>query len=123
MGRAATEIDVVIGARIRAVRLERGFSQGDVANGIGITFQQLQKYETGKNRIAAATLAALAETLNVHLSDLVPLQSQAGESVSLELLESNELRALVDAFIRIRAPALRGAVIAACEAIVKSERR
>jgi transcriptional regulator with XRE-family HTH domain len=122
MGRAATEIDAVIGARIRAVRLERGFSQSEVANAIGITFQQLQKYETGKNRIAAATLAALSETLDVHLSDLMPLQSQASESVSLELLESDELRTLVDAFVRIRAPALRGAVIAACEAILKSER-
>jgi transcriptional regulator with XRE-family HTH domain len=122
MGRAATDIDVVIGARIRAVRLERGLSQSDVANAIGITFQQLQKYETGKNRIAAATLAALAESLEVQMADFVPLPSEYSESISLELLESDELRALVDAFLRVRAPALRRAVIAACEAIVKSER-
>src|SRR5436853_7611903 len=51
--RRAGPEDVEIGRKIRALRLERGLSQSRLADGIGLTFQQVQKYEKGTNRVSA----------------------------------------------------------------------
>src|SRR3954449_9881686 len=56
--------DVEIGRKIRALRLERGLSQSGLAEGIGLTFQQVQKYEKGTNRVSAGRLQRIAEILN-----------------------------------------------------------
>src|SRR5437762_11724844 len=61
--RAGAE-DVEIGRKIRALRLERGLSQSGLAGGIGLTFQQVQKYEKGTNRVSAGRLQRIAEILN-----------------------------------------------------------
>src|SRR3954462_5012034 len=61
--RAGVE-DVEIGRKIRALRLERGLSQSGLADGIGLTFQQVQKYEKGINRVSAAQLQRIADLLN-----------------------------------------------------------
>ncbi len=64
-GRAPNTIDVRIGERVRARRTALGMSQDALANRLGITFQQVQKYEKGVNRIAASRLfdiAAILET-------------------------------------------------------------
>ena len=60
MPRSPTAIDQHVGARMRAARLEAGKSQTDVADAIGITFQQVQKYEKGTNRISAGKLHELS---------------------------------------------------------------
>jgi len=57
--------DVEIGRKIRALRLERGLSQSGLAEGIGLTFQQVQKYEKGANRVSAGRLQQIADILNV----------------------------------------------------------
>jgi transcriptional regulator with XRE-family HTH domain len=62
--RAGVE-DIEIGRKIRTLRLERGFSQSRLANGIGLSFQQLQKYESGANRVSAGRLQKIAELLAV----------------------------------------------------------
>ena len=62
--RAGAE-DIEIGRKIRALRLERGLSQSGLADGIGLTFQQVQKYEKGTNRVSAGRLQRIAELLNV----------------------------------------------------------
>ncbi len=59
------EIDQRIGQRIKERRLLMGLSQTALANGLGITFQQLQKYEKGHNRIAAGRIYACAQLLDV----------------------------------------------------------
>ena len=61
--RAGAE-DVEIGRKIRALRLERGLSQSGLADGIGLTFQQVQKYEKGTNRVSAGRLQQIADMLN-----------------------------------------------------------
>src|SRR5213593_4711816 len=61
--RAGAE-DLEIGRKIRALRLERGLSQSGLADGIGLTFQQVQKYEKGTNRVSAGRLQRIAEVLN-----------------------------------------------------------
>lgn len=60
--RAGAE-DVEIGRKIRALRLERGLSQSGLAKGIDLTFQQVQKYETGTNRVSAGRLQRIAHIL------------------------------------------------------------
>jgi transcriptional regulator with XRE-family HTH domain len=56
--------DVYIGSQIRTARLERGLSQTELGVVIGISFQQVQKYEKGSNRISAGALFELAEFLD-----------------------------------------------------------
>jgi transcriptional regulator with XRE-family HTH domain len=58
--RSATSMDKVVGRNIRAVRLARGMSQTDLAVKLGITFQQVQKYEKGVNRVGSGRLFEMA---------------------------------------------------------------
>ena len=60
-------VDLHVGARIRMRRRELGLSQETLAEAIGITFQQLQKYERGANRISASRLYALALVLKISI--------------------------------------------------------
>lgn len=61
--RKPTQVDSIIGLRIKEARTMRGISQVKLANSLGITFQQLQKYEKGVNRISASRLIDVARTL------------------------------------------------------------
>ncbi|MBL8542256.1 MAG: helix-turn-helix transcriptional regulator [Hyphomonadaceae bacterium] len=63
--RSAGAVDREIGARVRARRLEIGMSQERLAELLGVTFQQVQKYEKGINRIAASRLYDIAGALEV----------------------------------------------------------
>jgi transcriptional regulator with XRE-family HTH domain len=63
IGRKPTELDSVIGGRIRQRRLSLEQSQAELAGKLGITQRQLHKYETGANRIAASRLGELAQVL------------------------------------------------------------
>ena len=78
--RSVTAIDEEIGSRIRERRHELGLPQSHVAELVGITFQQLQKYEAGQNRVAAATLMRLASALLVDPSDLLPGAPKRGKA-------------------------------------------
>ena len=61
-------IDVHVGNRIRMRRLLLGMNQETLANALGLTFQQVQKYEGGANRVSASRLSAMAEILAVPIS-------------------------------------------------------
>jgi transcriptional regulator with XRE-family HTH domain len=61
-------IDVHVGNRIRMRRLLLGMNQETLANALGLTFQQVQKYEGGANRVSASRLSAMAEILGVPIS-------------------------------------------------------
>jgi len=66
-----TALELSIGARLRARRRQLGFSQSDLAEKLGISFQQVQKYERGANRISASTLMVAAEALSTTVAWLV----------------------------------------------------
>jgi transcriptional regulator with XRE-family HTH domain len=66
--RAATSIDRKLGQRVRSRRLEIGMSQERLAELLGVTFQQVQKYEKGVNRIAASRLYDIASALQQPVS-------------------------------------------------------
>ena len=70
--RATSEIDRHIGVQIRVRRASLGMSQEALAEAIGLTFQQIQKYEKGVNRVSASTLLRIAHALDVELSVLLP---------------------------------------------------
>ena len=61
----ANAVDTHVGQRIRDKRNERGMSQTEVANALGVTFQQVQKYERGTNRVGASRLFDLSRILSV----------------------------------------------------------
>ena len=61
-------VDVHVGSRIRMRRLLLGMNQETLANALGLTFQQVQKYEGGANRVSASRLSAMADVLNVPIS-------------------------------------------------------
>jgi transcriptional regulator with XRE-family HTH domain len=58
-------IDIHVGARIRAQRVVRGLTQSDLARLVGISFQSVQKYEQGENRVSASRLYEFAQVLGV----------------------------------------------------------
>lgn len=59
-------VDVHVGALIRIRRHELDFSQADLGEAIGVSFQQIQKYERGSNRVSASALVKIATALGVH---------------------------------------------------------
>lgn len=63
-------VDVKVGENLRRIRVARGLSQEALAKGQGITFQQVQKYEKGTNRISASRMAGFAKALGCKLTDL-----------------------------------------------------
>lgn len=63
-------IDVAVGARVRLARKTLGMSQQALAAAVGITFQQIQKYERGANRVSASMLAKIAQTLGTPVAEL-----------------------------------------------------
>ena len=63
--RTATEVDRFVGAQLRALRKTAGWSQTELAKQVGVTFQQIQKYERGANRIGASRLWQLCQVLCV----------------------------------------------------------
>lgn len=71
--RTATAIDQAIGARIRARRLELRLSQERLGELIGVSFQQVQKYEKGTNRVSAAAIVEIANVLDMPAAALLPL--------------------------------------------------
>ena len=60
------EFEVALGARIRAARIAAGMSQTALGVAVGVIFQQLQKYEQGKDRVSASSLQGIAAALGVH---------------------------------------------------------
>jgi transcriptional regulator with XRE-family HTH domain len=66
----ADPIDVAVGARIRLLRKVRGLSQQALAEAAGVTFQQIQKYERGANRVSASMLSRIAATLGTPVSEM-----------------------------------------------------
>jgi len=63
--RTATEVDAFVGAQLRALRKSAGWSQTELADRVGVKFQQIQKYEKGMNRIGASRLWSFCQILDV----------------------------------------------------------
>ena len=64
-------LDAVLGARLKEARIKAGLSQEALARRVGLSGQQIQKYEAGVDRVAAITLCRIAVTINAPLTDLL----------------------------------------------------
>lgn len=66
-----TDVNVRVGARLRALRVNAGMTQTELANKFGCAFAQIQKYEYGQNRMAISTALRLARILECHIMELI----------------------------------------------------
>ena len=112
----AHRLDVALGERIRGIRKGRGLSQERLAEAVGVTFQQVQKYERGANRVSFSRLALIAEALETPLSelisglglDLVAGEADADTAAGVSPPGASEL---VRAYAAIRTPAVRRCIV------------
>ncbi len=79
------QVDIEAGARVRAARMLIGMSQDELGKAIGLTFQQVQKYEKGANRMGTSRLVQIAGVLQVPVGSLIP--DPDAESVNNKQLE------------------------------------
>ena len=115
--------DTHVGARVRMGRLMLGISQTDLAEAVGVTFQQVQKYEKGKNRISASRLQQMSQVLEVPIHfffDGLPSHSSQSSYVSNFLSTSDGL-SLVTFFMQITDPTLRRRLVHLVEAIANGD--
>jgi len=124
--RSPNKTDVYIGKRIKMQRLARGLSQTDVASRLGITFQQIQKYERGINRVGAGRLQEIANLFSVTPAFFFedgprhkPGQSEEA-SETTELLANKYNLALAQAYNKIRSRNVRRNVLELVEGLAES---
>ena len=117
---AINAVDKHVGSRVRMRRLMLDISQTDLADALGLTFQQVQKYEKGANRIGASRLQHISQILEVPVPfffDRAPGQSGAAveiadsDSYVNDFLATSDGLALVKAFMSIPDPKLRRAIV------------
>ena len=118
----AGPIDAVVGRTIRALRLSKGISQGALGTRLGVSFQQIQKYENGSNRVGAGRLAQIAVALDVPMEALLQGVQAVKRRVRqdddpLALLSSGQAMRLARAFSRIGDGRIRVALVSLAEGI------
>jgi transcriptional regulator with XRE-family HTH domain len=116
--------DAEIGQRVRTLRLQRGLSQTELGNLINVTFQQVQKYEKGTNRISAGRLQRIAEVLTVPVafffSGFDDQQKASGAlDVEFSFLQTEGALRLARAYARIKQPGVRLQLLRLTEAIAE----
>ncbi|WP_415184467.1 helix-turn-helix domain-containing protein [Phaeovulum sp.] len=103
-------VDVHVGKRIRHRRWMVGMTQQQLAEKVGIKFQQIQKYETGMNRVSASRLWDIADAVEVPISFFFEGLSEGGiaqEELAGDILADKEALALVRSYYAIPEPQRR----------------
>jgi transcriptional regulator with XRE-family HTH domain len=110
-------IDTFIGQRIRGLRIQRGINQSQLGEALGVSFQQIQKYERGINRVSTSALIAIATALQVPpgyfyegAPGLKEPSADAAPSPVDEFMSTRDGVMIADAFVAIADPAVRHAV-------------
>jgi transcriptional regulator with XRE-family HTH domain len=85
-------IDAEVGKRVKALRLRAALSQEKVADHLGLTFQQVQKYEKGVNRIGPSRLLAMAKLFKVPVETFFPEEASAGKLVPIDTRLNTRVR-------------------------------
>jgi transcriptional regulator with XRE-family HTH domain len=117
--KAANSIDTYVAGRLRSYRKQLGISQAEIAKELGVTFQQVQKYEAGINRIGAGRLFQLAALFGVSVQELFPKGVRTADGIKkTEKLDeitgfasSADGLKLCEAFLRIKDPRQRKIII------------
>lgn len=111
--KATNAVDVYIGQRIRTRRAELGVSQSALADQLGLTFQQVQKYEKGLNRVSGAMLFKLSDILDVPMRSFFPPADK-------EIEEPDELQEIRRGYLKLSNKA-RTLLLSAVRALVAEE--
>jgi transcriptional regulator with XRE-family HTH domain len=127
-------IDIHVGSRVRLRRMMLGMSQEKLGEHLGITFQQIQKYEKGTNRIGASRLQAIARVLSVppafffeDAPGVMPVAGNQGfdepqaASYVVDFLSSSEGLSLNKSFVRIKDSKTRKKIVDLVRAIAGDE--
>jgi transcriptional regulator with XRE-family HTH domain len=122
--RGPTAVDTHVGQKIRARRMYLQLSQTEVADALGISFQQIQKYEKGTNRVGASRLQEISNTLGVSpfyffegaptagKKAAAPDEGELPENIIVSFLGTREGAALVRGFLSIKEKSIRQNLIA-----------
>jgi transcriptional regulator with XRE-family HTH domain len=130
--KAPNPVDRYVGSRVRMRRIMLGMSQEKLGEALGLTFQQVQKYEKGTNRVGASRIQQISEILQIPISFLfeggptgaasVEGYSEGGSPAYIsDFLASAEGLALTRAFTRISDPKLRRSIVDLVEQIAARE--
>lgn len=132
MSKARNPIDLYVGGRVRMRRMLVGLSQEKLGDALGVTFQQIQKYEKGANRIGASRLHQIAQVLGVPVSFFYDGAAPA-EGVTAGFAEAPVLDHVADflatseglhlnkAFVRIQDAGVRRKLVALVEAMANAQ--
>jgi transcriptional regulator with XRE-family HTH domain len=128
MSKAPNPVDKYVGSRVRMRRIMLGMSQEKLGEALGLTFQQIQKYEKGTNRVGASRIQQIAEILQVPVSFLfeggpsgTPGPDGFSEGASPSYVSTSEGLALTKAFTRIGDSKLRRSIVDLVEQIAARE--
>ena len=131
--KAPDPVDRYVGSRVRMRRIMLGMSQEKLGEALGLTFQQIQKYEKGTNRVGASRIQQISEVLQVPISFLFeggPTRAAGGQgfdgtspspSYVSDFLATSEGLALTRAFTRITDAKLRRSIVDLVEQIAARE--
>src|SRR5262249_45735522 len=130
--KAPNPIDKHVGSRVRMRRMMLGMSQEKLGDALDLTFQQVQKYEKGTNRIGASRLQQISHILQVPVSFFFEgAPAMPGRPIGIgdapspayvsDFLASSEGLALTKAFMRIKDPKVRRRIVDLVEAVVGEE--
>jgi transcriptional regulator with XRE-family HTH domain len=118
--RTPDPVDALVGGNIRLQRLAKKISQGELAEHLGVTSQQVQKYERGANRVTAGRLLRLTDIFDIPLTTLFDgvngLRASSGVS-PVQLITDPRAFRLAQAYAQIGDTGLRGAIVALVEDI------
>jgi transcriptional regulator with XRE-family HTH domain len=111
--------DLEVGRRIRARRLAKGMSQTDLATQLGLTFQQVQKYEKGTNRVGAGRLKRVAEILEAPITYFYSASDQPASLTTdiLGFVDNARTLRLIRAYSRIENLQLQQALLELAERV------
>ena len=118
----ANAVDTHVGQRIRDKRNERGMSQTEVANALGVTFQQVQKYERGTNRVGASRLFDLSRILSAPVqyffeglkNQPTPIEEENDNVIHFMKRDTVEL---VEAYYKVENPQVRRQILSTIRSI------
>lgn len=110
--KSATDIDRTVGVRIKILRKAKGLTQTELGVAAGVTFQQIQKYEKGANRVSGSRLQEVARVLDVPISVLFGETEGTSQADDLALLVVADAVDLLKAYAAISDEQLRRHVLA-----------
>jgi len=113
--------DKVIGRNVRLYRLARGLTQSELGGYLGVTFQQIQKYEKGFNRIGSGRLLKIADVLRIDVTALFEDRDPARSTVLPDELEKPQSFRLARAFAVIKSAGIRERLVDLIERIAEVE--